>query len=343
MKKNWILVAMTVLLLTPLFANGSQEKGTATPEEPAAKEQTYVFKYAHTQSDNHPRSVSMTYFKKKLEEATNGRIQVELYFNGVLGKEAEVFDMVKMGTVQGSRGGLFERANKMFLIYTLPFMFENKDQVLNAMNSDFGAKVNAGAKANGLYIPATGVAGGFRNITNSVRPIASVDDLKGLKMRTPPIDMTLKTFNTLGANPQQVAYTETYMALKSGVVDGQENPFSNAVDMKFYEAQKYLSVVNWQVHPDPFYVSPDFYNSLSEDLKSIFDMVAEDAMQYSNTIWLASEDEYLETLKQHLEVNSITAEARAGFIKAAKPVYQSYVDDGYFTWDEIEELQAFTK
>ena len=101
---------------------------------------------------------------------------------------------------------------------------------------------NKGALENGFYIPATGVAGGMRNLTNSVRPIKTVDDIKGLKMRTPPIDVTIRTFKAIGANPQEVPYTETYMALKTGVVDGQENPFSNIVDMKFYEAQKYLSL-----------------------------------------------------------------------------------------------------
>lgn len=305
--------------------------------------QDYVFKYANTQSDTHPRSKSMMLFKEKLEGATDGRIKVELYFSGVLGKEAEVLDMVKMGTVQGCRGGLFERANLKFLLYTLPFMFENTDQVLKLMASEFGDKVNEGALENGFYIPATGVAGGFRNITNNLRPIQTVEDLKGMKMRTPPIDMTIKTFESLGANPQMVAYTETYMALKQGVVDGQENPFSNTVDMKFYEVQKYLSVVNWQLHPDPFYVNPEWYNSLPDDLKEAFDAAAKEAMEYSNKIWLESENDYFKTLEENLEVNTLTADARAGFVEAVKPVWQSYVDDGSFTWDDINEALAIAQ
>ena len=139
----------------------------------------YVFKYANTQSDTHPRSKSMMLFKEKLEAATDGRIKVELYLSGVLGKEAEVLDMVKIGTVQGCRGGLFERANRKYLLYTLPFMFENTDQVLKLMASEFGDKVNEDALKNGFYIPATGAAGGFRNITNNLRPIETVEDLKG--------------------------------------------------------------------------------------------------------------------------------------------------------------------
>ncbi len=335
MKRLAVVVILLAVILCGVSANAQQEE--------MSQDKVYVFKYAHTQSPSHPRSVSMDFFKEQIEKASNGRIQVELYYNGVLGKEAEVLDMVKIGTVQGSRGGLFERANKKFLIYTLPFMFENTDQVLTVMNSEFGDKVNAGALDNGLYIPATGVAGGFRNITNNVRPITTVEDVKGLKMRTPPIDMTIKTFGAIGANPQQVAYTETYMALKSGVVDGQENPFSNTVDMKFYEPQKYLSVVNWQVHPDPFYVNPDWYENLPDDLKAVFDSAAESAMKYSNEVWLGSEIEYFYTLKDNLEVNELTSETRKGFVEAVKPVWQGYVDEGYFTWDEINEVLAIAQ
>jgi len=303
----------------------------------------YVFKYSNSQSDKHPRSVSMYFFKDLLEEASGGRIKVELYTSGVLGKEAEVLDMVKTGALQGCRGGLFERANKMYLLYTLPFFFENTDQVLKLMRGEFGQAINEGAGKNGFYIPACGVAGGFRNITNNVRPITKPEDLKGLKMRTPPIDMTIKTFKALGANPQMVAYTETYMALKSNVVDGQENPFSNTVDMKFYEAQKYLSVVNWQIHPDPFYVNPDWYNKLPDDLKQIFNASAKAAMIFSDTVWLNSENNYLNLLKTKLQTNMLSAEDTAEFAEAAKPVWQKYVDDGFFTWSDINKAQQIAK
>jgi C4-dicarboxylate-binding protein DctP len=332
MKKN-VMVGLFVFLVLSLSILVVQSQ--------AAGE--YVFKYSNSQSDKHPRTLSMFFFKDLVEKASGGRIKVELYTSGVLGKEAEVLDMVKTGSLQGCRGGLFERANKMYLLYTLPFFFDNTDQVLNLMRGEFGQKVNDGAKKNGFYIPACGVAGGFRNITNNVRSITKPGDLKGLKMRTPPIDMTIKTFKTLGANPQMVAYTETYMALKSNVVDGQENPFSNTVDMKFYEVQKYLSVVNWQIHPDPFYVSPDWYNKLPADLKNIFDASAKAALIYSDTIWLNSENNYFNFLQTKLKTNMLSPEDTAGFAKAARPVWQQYVDDGSLTWDEINTAQKIAK
>lgn len=304
---------------------------------------TYLFKYSNSQTDTHPRSISMYFFKDLVEGASGGRIKVELYTSGVLGKEAEVLDMVKTGALQGCRGGLFERANKHYLLYTLPFFFENTDQVLKLMRGDFGKMVNEGAQKNGYYIPACGVAGGFRNITNNLRPIKSPADIKGMKMRTPPIDMTIKTFKTIGANPQMVAYTETYMALKSGVVDGQENPFSNTTDMKFYEAQKYLSVVNWQIHPDPLYVNPAWYKGLPDDLKAIFDASAKAAMIYSDTVWLNSEMKYLTFLQSKLETNFLTPDDVKKFAETAKPVWQHYVDEGYFSWDDINKAQAIAK
>jgi tripartite ATP-independent transporter DctP family solute receptor len=340
-KKRGLLILIVCLVAGLTFA--AVDKALAEKEALKTGEEVYLFKYANTQSPNHPRSKSMEFFKEQLEKASNGRIKVELYFSGVLGKEAEVLDMVVTGSVQGCRGGLFERANKKYLLYTLPFMFENTDQVIRLMRSEFGDKINQEALKNGIYIPACGVAGGFRNITSNVKPIRNPADLKGLKMRTPPIDMTIKTFKALGANPQQVAYTETYMALKSGVVEAQENPFSNTVDMKFYEVQKYLSVVNWQLHPDPFYVNPGWYNSLPDDLKAVFDSAAQSTMIYSDTIWLNSEKDYYYILRDKLQVNELTPAATEEFRKAVKSVWQSYVDDGFFSWEDINEAIRIAK
>ncbi len=330
-------------LLVVLFAFCATALTTAMGAREKAAGKTYLFKYSNVQTENHPRSKSMVFFKRQLEKASGGRISVELHFSGSLGGEAELFDMVAADAIQGCRGGLFERANKKYLIYIMPFMFENTDQVIRLMHSEFGEKINQDALKNGFYIPACGIAGGFRNITSNVRPIAKPEDLKGLRMRTPPIEMTLRTFKALGADPQEVPFTETYMALTNGVVDAQENPFSNTVDMKFYEVQKYLSVVNWQLHPDPFCVNPAWYNALPSDLKAVFDSVAESAMIYSDTIWLNSEKDYFYVLKDRLKTNTLDAAATARFREAVKSVWQSYVDDGSITWEDLNEALRIAK
>ena len=297
----------------------------------------FTFKFAHAQPPTSVRHKSMELFKDNLEKASNGRIKVELFSGGALGNEAELTDMVKMGSVQGTRGGAFAKVNKKFLIYTLPFLFNDTDAVLKAMRSSFGADIGKHAEQNGYYIPATGVAGGFRQISNSKKPINTPDDVAGLKLRTPPIETIVKTMQALGASPQSIPYGETYMALKMGVVDGQENPPSNIVEMKFYEAQKYLSIVDYQIHPDPLIVNLKWYQSLPADLKPVFDKAAKDAMVWSDSNWLASEASYMETLKKNMTVNAVSAENRAKFVAKVKPVWDGYVKDGTFTAAEIQD------
>jgi tripartite ATP-independent transporter DctP family solute receptor len=248
--------------------------------------------------------------------------------------------MVKVGNLQGTRGGLFAKANKKFLFYTLPFMFNNTDQVLKVMRSSFADKIAEGAKTNGFYVPATGVAGGFRQFTNNKKPIATPADIKGLKMRTPPIDSIIKTMEAIGASPQQVPYKETYMALKTGLVDGQENPASNIAEMKFYEVQKYFTIVNYQVHPDPFFVTLSWYNSLPDDLKDIFYGVARAAIIYSDTIWLSSEQDYTNLLKTKMTTNEISPENKKFFVDKVKPVWTHYIKEGVATEVEIDEALA---
>ncbi len=296
----------------------------------------FTFKFAHAQPPTSVRHKSMEMFKEKLEKASNDRIKVEVFGGGTLGNESELMDMVKMGSIQGTRGGAFAKANKKFLIYTLPFLFNDSESVLKAMRSSFGADIGKHAEQNGYYIPATGVAGGFRQISNSKKPINTPDDIAGLKIRTPPIETIVKTMQALGASPQSIPYGETYMALKMGVVDGQENPPSNIAEMKFYEAQKFLSLVDYQIHPDPFMVNLKWYQSLPTDLKTVFDKVSKESMEWSDTNWLASEATYMDTLKKNMTVNTVSAENRAKFVAKVKPVWEGYTKDGTFTEAEIQ-------
>jgi tripartite ATP-independent transporter DctP family solute receptor len=303
----------------------------------------FTFKFAHSQPEDSFRHQSMLIFEKALEEASGDRIAVEVFGGGQLGTEAEVMDMVKLGTIEGTRGGAFTKANEKFLLYTLPFLFDDTEAVLKAMRSDFGTEIAEAAKANGYYIPATGVAGGFRQVTNNKHPINTPEDIVGLKIRTPGIETIIKTMEALGANPTSIPYVEVYMALKMGVADGQENPPSNITVMKFYEAQKYMSLLSYQIHPDPFIVNLAWYESLPDDLKAVFDQAAKDAMAWSDENWLASEADYLEFLGTQMEVNEITPEARAAFIAKVQPVWDHYIAAGTFTAEEVDAAVAAGK
>ena len=303
----------------------------------------YVFKYSNEQPESAIRSQSMVYFKEKLEKETSGKIKVELFFSGILGNERELMDLVATGALQGTRGGFFNDANPKFNLLTLPFLTSGWREALRLVNSSFMEEINNGAKKNGFHIPVTGISQGFRAHTNNKKPIKHPRDFKGLKMRVPMQEVFIQTAKAFGANPQELAAIDIYQALQTGVIDGQDNPPSNIWDFKMYEVSKYLTVTNYATGPDPFIVNLSWYNTLTPDLKIIFDRVAKDAMSKSDQMYRLKETEYLEQLSKYLEINYISGDALIPFRNAVKPVYNYFTSKGVFTLEEIKNAQDIAK
>lgn len=297
---------------------------------------SFTFNYCNSQPEQHPRSQSMIFFKNEIEKRTNDRIHVENYFSAILGTEMEVFDMVATGALQGTRSGGFIHANKKYYLFMLPFLIDDWDQALKLISSEFTNNINKEARSNGFHIPACGISQGFRAHTNNVRPIISPEDLKGLKMRVPAQEVYVVNSQFLGINPQQLPYSEVYMALKTGVVDGQDNAVSNIWDFKIFEVQKYLTISYYATGPDPFMVNLDWYNNLPTELQQIFDEVAIETMHYSDQLNRENEDKYIAQLEEKLETNYVTADNLEKFRSATIPVYQYFIDKGYFSWDDIQ-------
>ena len=281
----------------------------------------------------------MLFFKEQLEQQTDGRIQVELYFGGVLGTERELMDLVATGALQGTRGGFFADANPKYMLLTLPFLVDGWDQAITLVNSDFMKELNQGARERGWHIPATGISQGFRAHTNNVRPITHPDDLAGLKMRVPPQEVFVQTALAFGANPQEIPAVEIYQALQMGVVDGQDNPPSNIWDYKVFEVSKFMTITNYATGPDPMLVNLDWYESLPTDLQQIFDRVAREAIAYSDQLNRKQEEEFINKLSQKLAVNQVAGSELLPFREAVKPVYDYYVQKGDLTWEEVERAR----
>lgn len=345
MLKKSISILLAVIMIMGLMVGCSQKP--ASSEAPSSdakadeKQKPIVMKVGHSQPTTTPRHKSFLEFEKIVEERSNGRIQVEIYPSGQLGNEPEMIEAVKMGSIQGVRAGRFDDVATELLVYTMPFLFDNVESFQKAARGDIGQKISKAAEKNNIVILATGDAGGFRNITNNVKPIKSPEDLKGLKIRTPGVESIIKTMEALGANPVSVPYVETYMALKTGVADGQENPFVNIESMKFNEVQKYLTVINYQVHPDPFYVSKSWFDTLSKEDQELLTKAAEDMMVISDKMMIEGNKEAFEKIKDSLEVTELTPEEVDEFRKLAKPVYDYFINEKkYFSQDLIDEIKA---
>ena len=315
------------LLLLSLNACSQQDPG-------------YVFRYGHSQPAQAQRSLSMLFFEEELESRTGGRILVENFFSGTLGNEREMMDMVATGVLQGTRGGLFADANPKFVLFMLPFLVEDWDQAARLVNSELTKSINEGARNNGFHIPATGISQGFRAHTNNVRPIRSAADLAGLKMRVPPQEIYVLTAQAFGSSPQEMPASDIYSALKTGVLDGQDNPPSNIWDYHIFEVQKYMTISHYSTGPDPLIVDLYWYQALPPDLQGIFDQVAVETIAYSDQLNRQAEQSYIEKLEDKLQVNYLDAEALAEFRELSAQVYSYYTKQGVLSDQEILQARA---
>ncbi|MGN0158497.1 MAG: TRAP transporter substrate-binding protein [Brotaphodocola sp.] len=361
MKKRIALLLAMVMAASSLSACGGSSKPAETAAATTAAAATeaasaeaapaadgdafadlgdFTMMVGHAQPEGNPRYVSMEKFAADVAEKTNGHVTVEVFGNGQLGTEKEMLEQVVAGTVQGMRGGQFDFSPRL-LMFTLPFLAQNRTQVTALLQSDLAKKVCEEAEAEtGTVIINLCDAGGWRQFSNSKHPITKPEDLQGLKMRTNGMNTIDKTFIALGATTTTIPYSDLYMGLKTAVADGQENPWVNVEGMKFYEVQKYFTEVNYQFHPDPFYVNAAWWNELPEEYRDIISQCATDMGEYNDQLI----DENQEAAKQVVidagcEVYVPTEEELKAFQDAVQVVYDQCVEEGILTADELAELK----
>ena len=313
---------------------------TAADADPYAALGDFTMVVGHAQPEGNPRFVSMEKFAEDVSAATNGHVTVEVYGNGQLGTEKEMLEQVVAGTIQGMRGGQFDFSPRL-LMFTLPFLTQTRAQVTALLQSDLAKSVCAEAEAEtGTVIINLCDAGGYRQFSNSKHPITKPDDLKGLKMRTNGMKTIDMTFQALGATTTTIPYSDLYMGLKTGVADGQENPWVNVQGMKFYEVQQYFTEVNYQFHPDPFYVNAAWWNSLPEEYRTIISECATAMGEYNDQLI----DENSEAAKQVIvdagcEVYEPTDDEIKAFQEAVQGGYDQCVAEGICTAEELAKMQ----
>jgi len=316
-----------------------------TPSSTLAGEPgVFLFRYANAQNTTDPRSVSMVFFEEELEKRSGGRIEVENYFGGILGTEREMADAVAIGALQGTRGGMFEDASIKFNIVLLPYLVENWDQAICLVRSPWMMGVAAEGKAKGFHIPAVGISQGFRAHGSKKRAIRTVEDFRGLKIRVPGAQEVFhRTENALGANPQGIAQSETYSALRTGVVDGTTAPPSDLWDRRQYEVLQSITIDSHATGPDPLMVNLEWYQRLPADLRKIFDEAAKETLEYSDQLYSKTEGEIINTLSESVEIIRPSPSVRSEMKARTKEVYNFFVERGDYTWDDINAAIAASK
>jgi tripartite ATP-independent transporter DctP family solute receptor len=208
----------------------------------AASAQTKL-RLAHTISPEDAMHLALLEFSKKVAQRTNNAIQVDVFPSGQLGNDPKTLEGVKLGTIDiGMTGNpFFTSFAPEMNAFDLPYLFRDFDHAYKVIDGPIGQELRSGLEKNGM-MPIGVLEIGFRNLTNNKKAVKMPDDVKGLKIRTTPNPAHLQAFRLLGANPAPMPITEVYLALKTGAVDGQENPIAHIYALKFHEVQKYMSL-----------------------------------------------------------------------------------------------------
>ncbi len=266
--------------------------------------------------------ISANEFAKRANEKLAGKATVTAFGSSQLGKDKELLQKLKLGTVTFALPStVMSSVADEFGLFEMPYLVKSRDHMARIEQEIFWDQLAPAAEAKGYKILAVW-ENGFRHVTNNVRPINVPADLDGIKLRTPKGAWRVKMFQAYGANPTPLAFSEVFTALKTGVMDGQENPFAQIYSAKFQEVQKYLSLTGHVYTPAYVVVGKEYWASLPEDVRQVLEETAKETQAYVYEQAAALETDLLQKLKDGgIAVNEVDKDA---FIAASKPIYDEF-------------------
>lgn len=287
-----------------------------------AQAQTRTIKFANQNAKGHPIVLGMEKFAEIVESKSGGKLKVNVFPGGALGSDQANVSALQGGTLEmaSMNSGIFASLVKDFAIYDFPFLFANPREADAVVDGAFGKGLHAKLEEKGL-VGLGYYELGFRNITNSKRPITKVEDIAGLKLRVIPNPINVDWVTALGANPTPLPFPELYAALEQKAVDGQENPVATINGAKLYEVQKNLALTRHQYNPQSVVVSKKFWDSLSADDRKILQDAAVESAKYQREQSRASEASLLDNLKKNgMQVTELPPAEVAKMREKMKPV-----------------------
>jgi tripartite ATP-independent transporter DctP family solute receptor len=273
-------------------------------------------------------------FKSLVESASGGAIEVKLFPNGQLGKDNEVIQQVRDGIVEStisSSGGIAQHY-PLVGIFDIPFAFPNiaiANRVID-QRSSFGKKFTGDLSAKtGLKVLGMIDSGGFFAFSNSERPIKTVADMKGLKIRTMTLPTHKAMVDAMGGQATPLPWAEVYTSLQTGVAHGQMNPIPVIAFAKFDEVQKYLSITNHVITPYIWTMNQKFYDGLSAAHRGIVDWASEVASEAGRGVSrvIEASERGLPKLSKKMKVNVVSPSEQAKFAAAAQPAVRKLIEE----------------
>ena len=287
-----------------------------------AQVQERTIRWGHLNNTDHPVSLGVQKFAEILAAKSGGKLKVREFAASQLGNEMQQQSALRGGTQEMLSASTTSLASvvKEFGLLDFPFLVSTTDQADALVAGPFGQAMNETLPSKDLI--GLGYWGlGFRNTTNSTRPITKVEDFAGLKLRVIPNPVYLDTFKAFKANPVPMNFGELYTALENKTVDGQENPYTVILSNKFFEVQKYVSATNHTFTQNILLVSKKFWDKLSsEEQKLIRDSIAEASVYQREQTKIQSEKALAELKAKGMAFNEIAPAEYARMQAATKEV-----------------------
>lgn len=292
----------------------------------SAQVQERTLRFGHVVQPGHPISLAVQKLGEILAARSGGKIKVQELGGGTVGGEAQQLSAVQGGVqdITMPSATIMGGVVKEFTLLDIPFSFAKAEEVDALLGGPFG-------KALMAKLPEKGLVGlafwetGFRNFTNSRRPIMTVEDLKGLKLRVIPNPMFIESFGALGTNPVPMAFPELYGALETRAMDAQENPFAVVLTSKFYEVQKFLSVTNHVYTANPVVISKRVWDRLSaEEQKIVQDAMVEAGAYQRGLSRQAATSARKELEAKGMQINDVPPATLAKMRELTQPVAEKF-------------------
>ncbi len=266
----------------------------------------------------------IVYYADCVDKLSGGKIKVDVFSDSLLGTETAMATSVQDGSIEMSVFlSTFSTMVPKAGIFDLPYLISDRDQINKLYDEGILQPIFDDAESVNMKVLGFG-ENGFRHLTNNKRPIVVPDDLKGLVIRVPQSEIRSKTFETLGASPIGMAWSEVYQALEQGVCDGQENPFSQIGGAQLYNVQKYLSLSSHIYTPFYVVMNLKLYNSLSEAQKAVFAEAMDMLHEYAMELGKAYDEEQLAACGENgMEINEVDVDA---FRSKLLPLWDQYQD-----------------
>jgi C4-dicarboxylate-binding protein DctP len=287
-----------------------------------------VIKFSHVVTEQTPKGQAAKAFADRVNSELDGEVCVEVYPNTQLYNDDKVLQAMLLGDVQMAAPSLskFEQYTLQYRIFDLPFLFDNIEAVDRFQRGEtgqamLGAMEDKGLKGLGYW------HNGMKQLSAS-KPLLEPADAEGLKFRIQESDVLEAQFEALGANPQKMAFSEVYLALQQGVVDGQENTWSNILTQKFHEVQNGITETNHGVIDYLVVTSTEFWDSLDDDVRGKLEQIFGEVTAESN----AKSDQLNQEAREQIagagvEIRELTPEQRQMWVDMMKPVWDEFADD----------------